>query len=57
MKQNDSAREGAGQYAPGDRRDHLRARSDWHRQQYRIAEPEMHGEQEPAPSEPGAGGD
>ena len=41
VKQQETPRESAGSYTPGERRDHRRARSDWQRRQYRVAEPEL----------------
>ena len=56
MNQHDSNDERAGDYRPGERRDHRRARREWQRQQYRDAETDHAGSEEAIPHEPAAGG-
>ena len=42
-------RASAGVYAPGERRDRRRSRTEWQRQQYRVAEPgATHGNEAPS---------
>lgn len=55
MKQQEKAREPAGRCPPGEHRDHRRARSDWQRQQYRVAEPELADNEDVNPHEVGNG--
>ena len=55
MKQEEKARDATGSYTPGERRDHRRARSEWQRQQYRVAEPELGGDEDANPHEIGDG--
>ena len=43
-------------YAPGERRDRRRSRTEWQRQQYRVAEPGAACGDEAQPHEPEAGG-
>ena len=56
MKPPESAREVADHYTPGERRDRRRARSDWQRQQYRVAESESSSSEEANPQDPEAEG-
>lgn len=53
MTKQHKARESAENYTSGERRDHRRARSDWQRQQYRIAEPELGCDEDSNPQEVG----
>ena len=55
MKRQEKARESAGSHTPGERRDHHRARSDWQRRQYRVAEPGLGGNEDANPREVGDG--
>ena len=48
-------RASAGACAPGDRRDRRRSRTEWQRQQYRVAEPGAAYDNEAPPYEPEAG--
>lgn len=53
MKQQENAREAPDDHTTGARRDHRRrARSEWQRQQYRVAEPELASDEEANPHEP-----
>ena len=45
----------AGAYAPGERRDRRRSRTEWQRQQYRVAEPGATYDNEVQPHESDAG--
>ena len=56
MNQHDSNGERAGDYRPGERRDHRRARREWQRQQYRDAETDYAGGEEAVPHEPAGSG-
>ena len=55
MKQQEETRGSAASYTPGERRDQRRARSDWQRQQYRVAEPEPGDDEDADPHEVGDG--
>ena len=56
MRQHENTDERTGDYRPGERRDHRRARREWQRQQYRDAETDHAGSEEAIPHEPAAGG-
>lgn len=49
VKTQEKTQESAGSCTPGERRDHRKARSEWQRQQYRVAESEL-GDDEDANS-------
>ena len=55
MKQQGKARESTGSHTPAERRDYRRARNDWQRQQYRVAEPELGDDEDANPHEVGDG--
>ena len=55
MKTQEKTRESAGSYTPGERRDRRRARSDWQRQQYRVAERELGDDEDANSHEAGDG--
>ena len=48
-------RASAGAYAPGERYDRRRSRTEWQRQQYRVAEPGATYDNEAQPHESDAG--
>ena len=56
MSQHENTGEGTGDYRPGERRDHRRARREWQRQQYRNVETDLADGEEAIPHEPSAGG-
>lgn len=49
MRQHENTGEGTGDYRPGERRDHRRARREWQRQQYRDADTDLAGSEEAVP--------
>lgn len=55
VKTQEKTRESAGSYTPGERRDRRRARSDWQRQQYRVAERELGDDEDANSHEAGDG--
>ena len=56
MSRHENTDERTGDYRPGERRDHRRARREWQRQQYRDAETDPAGSEEAIPHEPAASG-
>ena len=49
MNRHENTGEGTGDYLPGERRDHRRARREWQCQQYRDAETDLAGDEEATP--------
>ena len=52
MRRHENTGEGTGDYRPGERRDHRRARREWQRQQYRDAETDLASSEEAGPHRP-----